>query len=72
VIFALAHVATALTPNYAVLLGAFGFATNPALNARVFSLAENAPTLATATNFSAFNVGITMGPWLVASRSGRH
>ncbi|WP_238163218.1 Cmx/CmrA family chloramphenicol efflux MFS transporter [Kribbella capetownensis] len=47
-----------------VLLGGFGFATNPALNARVFSLAGDAPTLATATNFSAFNVGITAGPWL--------
>jgi DHA1 family chloramphenicol resistance protein-like MFS transporter len=30
----------------------------------VFSLAGAAPTLATATNFSAFNVGITVGPWL--------
>ncbi|MEV5961132.1 Cmx/CmrA family chloramphenicol efflux MFS transporter [Kribbella sp. NPDC051952] len=48
----------------AALLGGFGFATNPALNARVFSLAGDAPTLATATNFSAFNVGITVGPWL--------
>ncbi|MGW1340643.1 Cmx/CmrA family chloramphenicol efflux MFS transporter [Kribbella sp. NPDC002412] len=47
-----------------VLLGGFGFATNPALNARVFSLSGDAPTLATATNFSAFNVGITAGPWL--------
>ncbi|MFG1813824.1 Cmx/CmrA family chloramphenicol efflux MFS transporter [Kribbella sp. NPDC049174] len=47
-----------------VLLGGFGFATNPALNARVFSLAGDAPTLATAINFSAFNVGITAGPWL--------
>ena len=47
-----------------VLLGGFGFAANPALNARVFSLAGEAPTLATATNFSAFNVGITVGPWL--------
>jgi len=46
------------------LLGGFGFATNPALNARVFSLAERAPTLATAINFSSFNVGITVGPWL--------
>jgi DHA1 family chloramphenicol resistance protein-like MFS transporter len=46
------------------LLGGFGFATNPALNARVFSLAGQAPTLATAINFSAFNVGITIGPWL--------
>lgn len=46
------------------LLGGFGFAANPALNARVFSLAGDAPRLATATNFSAFNVGITVGPWL--------
>ncbi|TWD84160.1 DHA1 family chloramphenicol resistance protein-like MFS transporter [Kribbella amoyensis] len=46
------------------LLGGFGFATNPALNASVFSLAGRAPTLATAVNFSAFNVGITVGPWL--------
>ncbi|GAA0586796.1 MFS transporter [Kribbella sandramycini] len=46
------------------LLGGFGFAVNPALNARVFSLAGNAPTMATATNFSSFNIGITLGPWL--------
>ena len=59
---------TATEPVVAVavigLLGGFGFAVNPALNARVFSLAGDAPTLATATNFSAFNVGITVGPWL--------
>lgn len=59
---------TATSPVVAIgvimLLGGFGFATNPALNARVFSLAGDAPTLATATNFSAFNVGITVGPWL--------
>jgi DHA1 family chloramphenicol resistance protein-like MFS transporter len=47
-----------------VLLGGFGFAANPALNARVFNLAGDRSTLATATNFSAFNVGITAGPWL--------
>jgi MFS transporter, DHA1 family, chloramphenicol resistance protein len=46
------------------LLGAFGFAVNPALNTRVFAEAEHAPTLAAATNISAFNVGITAGPWL--------
>jgi DHA1 family chloramphenicol resistance protein-like MFS transporter len=46
------------------LLGGFGFAVNPALNARVFSLAGDAPTLATAINFSSFNIGITIGPWL--------
>ncbi|MEV0387225.1 Cmx/CmrA family chloramphenicol efflux MFS transporter [Nonomuraea sp. NPDC050643] len=46
------------------LLGAFGFGTNPALNARPFALARNAPTLAAAVNVSSFNVGITAGPWL--------
>jgi DHA1 family chloramphenicol resistance protein-like MFS transporter len=46
------------------LLGAFGFATNPALNTRVFTLAKDAPTLAAALNVSSFNVGITVGPWL--------
>jgi DHA1 family chloramphenicol resistance protein-like MFS transporter len=59
---------TATVPVAAIavvaLLGGFGFAANPALNARVFGLAGDAPTLATATNFSAFNVGITAGPWL--------
>ncbi|MFD0472022.1 hypothetical protein ACFQ0B_29750 [Nonomuraea thailandensis] len=45
------------------LLGAFGFGTNPALNARPFALARNAPTLAAAMNVAAFNVGITAGPW---------
>jgi DHA1 family chloramphenicol resistance protein-like MFS transporter len=54
----------ALAVPLIVLLGAFGFATNPALNTRVFALAGDAPTLAAATNFSAFNVGITAGPWL--------
>lgn len=47
-----------------VLVGAFGFANNPAVNGRVFSLAGSAPTLAAAFNVSAFNVGITIGPWL--------
>lgn len=54
----------ALTIALAVLLGGFGFAINPALNTRVFALAEGAPTLAAATNVAAFNVGITAGPWL--------
>lgn len=58
----------AATPVIAIaaifLLGGFGFAVNPALNARVFSLAGDAPTLATAVNFSSFNVGITIGPWI--------
>jgi DHA1 family chloramphenicol resistance protein-like MFS transporter len=46
------------------LVGAFGFAVNPALTTRVFSESEQAPTLASSLNVSAFNVGITTGPWL--------
>jgi DHA1 family chloramphenicol resistance protein-like MFS transporter len=64
-------VALAVTAEWAaaavalvVLLGGFGFATNPALNTRVFALAEGAPTLAASTNISAFNIGITVAPRL--------
>ena len=47
------------------LLGLTGFLTNPALNVRVFALASSAPpTLAGASNVSAFNVGIVLAPWL--------
>ncbi|MBO2458597.1 Cmx/CmrA family chloramphenicol efflux MFS transporter [Actinomadura violacea] len=46
------------------LLGGFGFATNPALTSRVFAMTDGSPTLVAATNTSAFNVGITAGPWL--------
>ncbi|MGW5188545.1 Cmx/CmrA family chloramphenicol efflux MFS transporter [Kribbella sp. NPDC004138] len=63
-VLALAAGVPAAAITVTALLGGFGFAANPALNARVFGLAGDAPTLATATNFSAFNVGITAGPWL--------
>ncbi|SFJ65243.1 MFS transporter, DHA1 family, chloramphenicol resistance protein [Amycolatopsis sacchari] len=63
--------ALALTAAHAVavvvlvfLLGLAGFATNPALNSRVSVLAPGAPTLAVAGNISAFNTGISVGPWL--------
>ena len=48
----------------ALLLGLTGFVINPALNVRVFALAADAPTLAGATNVSAFNTGILAAPWL--------
>ncbi|MFC4947759.1 Cmx/CmrA family chloramphenicol efflux MFS transporter [Pseudonocardia sp. GCM10023141] len=64
-------VALALTARFPVVvvvlvgvLGAFGFLTNPAVNTRVFALGEAAPTLAVSTNISAFNIGITVAPWL--------
>ena len=46
------------------LLGFTAFTAAPALNARLFHLAESAPTLAGATNTAAFNLGNTVGPWL--------
>ncbi|NGN66888.1 MFS transporter [Streptomyces sp. A7024] len=46
------------------LLGLAAFTTAPALNARVFNIANGAPTLAGATATSSFNVGNTVGPWL--------
>jgi DHA1 family chloramphenicol resistance protein-like MFS transporter len=46
------------------LLGVAVFVAATPLNARVFQLAGPAPTLASAVNASAFNVGNTVGPWL--------
>ncbi|WP_019932085.1 Cmx/CmrA family chloramphenicol efflux MFS transporter [Nocardia sp. BMG111209] len=61
----------ALTARYAIvvipaviLFGIAGFVTNPVLNSRVFTLAPAAATLGAAGNVAAFNVGITVGPWL--------
>lgn len=45
-------------------LGVAGYSAAAALNARVFQLADGAPTLAGAVNTSAFNVGNTLGPWI--------
>ena len=64
-------VALALLGQYAVaaaalafLLGVSAFYTAPALNARMFNVAGNAPTLAGATTTAAFNLGNTGGPWI--------
>ncbi|WP_156993691.1 Cmx/CmrA family chloramphenicol efflux MFS transporter [Pseudonocardia acaciae] len=48
----------------AFVLGLAVFVAGTALTARVFALAGPAPTLASAANASAFNVGNTVGPWL--------
>jgi DHA1 family inner membrane transport protein len=48
-------------------IAAFGvaaFSINPALQAQVMREAGDAPTLATTTNTSAFNLGNTIGPWV--------
>lgn len=62
----LALTATFLVPVVILVfvLGLTGFGTNPALNSRVLGLAPTAPTLAVAGNISAFNTGISVGPWL--------
>ncbi|RFU41413.1 MFS transporter [Actinomadura logoneensis] len=44
------------------LLGVAGFVLNPALYARVFALASEAPTLAGATTVSMFQLGISLVP----------
>ncbi|WP_323854671.1 MFS transporter [Xenorhabdus koppenhoeferi] len=64
-------VALALVAHNAVVticlvffLGIFGFVVNPAAMNRVYTIAAEAPTLAGATNVSAFQLGITLAPLL--------
>ncbi|MEP7737837.1 MFS transporter [Nocardioides sp. 31GB23] len=47
-----------------VLMGALGFATVPALQMRVMQHAGDAPTMASAANIAAFNVGNGFGAWI--------
>jgi DHA1 family inner membrane transport protein len=47
-----------------LLVGAFGFATVPPLNKRVLDHAHRAPTLASAVNVGAFNLGNALAAWL--------
>lgn len=44
------------------LLGVAGFLLNPAVWGRVYTIAPDAPTLAGATNSSAFQLGLTLAP----------
>ncbi|MEU3189403.1 MFS transporter [Streptomyces sp. NPDC006992] len=46
------------------LIGAFGFATVPPLQKRVLDQTANAPTLASAMNIGAFNLGNALAAWL--------
>lgn len=48
----------------AFAFGTFAFCLGGVLNARVFTLAGGAPTLAASANVSAFNVGNMVGPWV--------
>ncbi|MET9319143.1 MFS transporter [Streptomyces sp. NPDC003038] len=47
-----------------VLIGALGFATVPPLQKRVLDQAAGAPTLASAVNIGAFNLGNALAAWL--------
>ncbi|WP_413601229.1 MFS transporter [Curtobacterium sp. Curtsp57] len=53
-----------LTVVALVLMGAFGFATVPALQTRVMHYADHAPTLASGANIAAFNLGNAFGAWI--------
>jgi DHA1 family inner membrane transport protein len=46
------------------LIGAFGFATVPPLQKRILDRASQAPTLASAVNIGAFNLGNALAAWL--------
>ncbi|MCK7628225.1 MFS transporter [Streptomyces sp. RS10V-4] len=61
---ALAAGSRAATLALVLLLGFTGYLVNPALQARAFRLAPDAPTLVPAVSTSAFNVGITLTPLL--------
>ncbi|MFJ9822944.1 MFS transporter [Streptomyces sp. NPDC101160] len=47
-----------------LLVGALGFATVPPLQKRVLDQAQGAPTLASAVNIGAFNLGNALSAWL--------
>ncbi|WIE75028.1 MFS transporter [Curtobacterium sp. MCSS17_007] len=62
--FALVATSAVLTVVALVLMGAFGFATVPALQTRVMQYADHAPTLASGANIAAFNLGNALGAWI--------
>lgn len=62
--FALVAANPVLTIAALVLMGAFGMAASPALQSRVMQHAAHAPTLASAANIAAFNLGNSFGAWV--------
>ncbi|WP_022903156.1 MFS transporter [Curtobacterium sp. B8] len=63
-VFAVVATSPVLTVVALVLMGAFGFATVPALQTRVMLHADHAPTLASGANIAAFNLGNALGAWI--------
>jgi MFS transporter, DHA1 family, inner membrane transport protein len=62
--FALLADSKLLTVLAIALMGGFGFATVPPLQTRVMKYGGDAPTMASAINIAAFNVGNALGAWL--------
>ena len=62
--FALAAPNAIATAVLILLMGGFGFATVPGLQTRVMSYAAHAPSLASAGNIAAFNLGNALGAGL--------
>ncbi|MET9953726.1 Cmx/CmrA family chloramphenicol efflux MFS transporter [Streptomyces sp. NPDC006339] len=70
VLLAVAAHSRAATVVTVLAFGLAAFSINPALQAQVMREAGRAPTLATTTNTSAFNLGNTIGPWVGGSVIG--
>ncbi|WP_037605974.1 MFS transporter [Streptacidiphilus rugosus] len=63
-LFTLTAHSKVLTAVTILLVGALGFATVPPLQKRVLDQAHGAPTLASAVNIGAFNLGNALAAWL--------
>jgi DHA1 family inner membrane transport protein len=63
-VFALGAASKPLTVVALVLMGGLGFATVPGLQMRIMHHAGEAPTMASASNIAAFNVGNGLGAWI--------
>lgn len=64
VLFTLTAHNKALAAVTIALIGALGFATVPPLQKRILDQAHGAPTLASAVNIGAFNLGNALSAWL--------
>lgn len=63
-VFALTATNQVVTVVSLFFMGAFGFATVPGLQLRIMGHAQGAPTMASAANIAAFNVGNALGAWV--------
>lgn len=64
VLFWMTSIVPSLSAITLFLFGAIGFSIIPALQARIQSVAQAAPTLALSVNVSAFNLGNGLGAWM--------